>query len=249
MVPGAVPAAEVAQVSAPFDRAPIATVEQVDRAGAERALATAHALFQDRDAWLSPARRIEILRQAADILQQRREQLALEAAREGGKPLVDSLVEADRAVDSIRLCAEHLRSQAGVEVPMDRNAASAGRLAFTRHEPIGVVLAFSAFNHPLNLIAHQVGPAIAAGCPVVVKPAKAAPLSCFRFVRILREAGLPEGWCQPLLTVDQDLARSMVSDPRVGFFSFIGSGDVGWALRSRLAPGRDVRWSMAASHR
>ncbi len=112
-----------------------------------------------------------------------------------------------------------------------------------------MVLAFSAFNHPLNLIAHQVGPAIAAGCPVVVKPAKAAPLSCFRFVRILREAGLPDEWCQPLLTVDQDLARSMVSDPRVGFFSFIGSGDVGWALRSHLRPGRDVRWSMAASHR
>ena len=100
-----------------------------------------------------------------------------------------------------------------------------------------MVLAFSAFNHPLNLIAHQVGPAIAAGCPVVVKPAKAAPLSCFRFVRILREAGLPDEWCQPLLTVDQDLAQVMVADARVGFFSFIGSGDVGWPLRSRLAPG------------
>jgi acyl-CoA reductase-like NAD-dependent aldehyde dehydrogenase len=237
MVPGAVAAGEPSQISAPFDRAPIATVEQVDHAGVERALATADALFRNRDGWLSPGRRIEILGRAAAILHERREQLALEAAREGGKPLVDSLIEADRAVDSVRLCAEHLRSQAGVEVPMDRNAASAGRLAFTHHEPIGVVLAFSAFNHPLNLIAHQVGPAVAAGCPVVVKPAKAAPLSCFRFVRILREAGLPDEWCQPLLTTDQDLARTMVSDRRVGFFSFIGSGEVGWALRSELAPG------------
>ena len=120
---------------------------------------------------------------------------------------------------------------------MDRNPASAGRLAFTHHEPIGVVVAFSAFNHPLNLIAHQVGPAIAAGCPTIVKPAKATPLSCFRLVGILREAGLPAEWCQPLVTVDQALAQAMAFDPRVGFFSFIGSGSVGWALRAKLAPG------------
>ena len=221
----------------PFDDSTMATVEQVDRDGADRALATAGALFRDRDAWLSPARRIEILRRTAAIIEQRRDALALEAAREGGKPLVDSLVEADRAADSIRICVEHLRTQHGNEIPMGVNAASAGRLAFTRHQPIGPVLAFSAFNHPLNLIAHQVGPAVAAGCPVIVKPAKATPLSCMRLVGILREAGLPDGWCQPLVTADLDIARAMVADPRVAFFSFIGSGAVGWELRSRLAPG------------
>ena len=163
--------------------------------------------------------------------------MALEAAREGGKPLIDSLVEADRAVDSIRLCVEHLRSQAGEEIPMGRTASSGGRLAFTQFEPIGPVLAFSAFNHPLNLIAHQVGPALAAGCPVVVKPAKATPLSCFRLVQILREAGLPDEWCQPLVTVDLDVANQMVADPRVAFFTFIGSGEVGWRLRRQLAAG------------
>ena len=163
--------------------------------------------------------------------------MALEAAREGGKPLIDSLVEADRAVDSIRLCVEHLRSQAGEEIPMGRTASSGGRLAFTQFEPIGPVLAFSAFNHPLNLIAHQVGPALAAGCPVVVKPAKATPLSCFRLVQILREAGLPEEWCQPLVTIDLDVANQIVADPRVAFFTFIGSGEVGWRLRRQLAPG------------
>ena len=103
---------------------------------------------------------------------------------------------------------------------MNLNAASAGRLAFTQHEPIGVVLAYSAFNHPLNLIVHQVGPAIAAGCPVIVKPAKATPLSCFRFVDILREAGLPDEWCQALITADQELATAMVADRRLGFFTF-----------------------------
>ena len=198
---------------------------------------TAYGLFCDRDRWLGPARRIEVLQAAAAIMQGRREQLAIEAAREGGKPLVDSLVEVDRAIDGVRFCVECLRTQAGREVPMGLNAASAGRLAFTRHEPIGVVVAFSAFNHPLNLIVHQVGPAVAAGCPVIVKPAKAAPLSCWRFVGILREAGLPAEWCQALLTGDEELNRRLAGDRRVGFFSFIGSSRVGWMLRSQLAPG------------
>ena len=163
---------------------------------------------------------------------------------------MDSLVEADRAIDSIRLCAEHLRCPGRrAKFPWTATPPRPGRLAFTRHEPIGVVLAFSAFNHPLNLIAHQVGPAMAAGCPMIVKPAKAAPLSCLRLVRILREAGLPDEWCQPLVTVDHELAQSMVSDPRVGFFSFIGSGEVGWVLRDAWPPARDARWSMAAWRR
>ena len=153
------------------------------------------------------------------------------------KPLVDSRVEADRAIDGMKLCIQHLRTQAGSEIPMNLNAASAGRLAFTQHEPIGVVVAFSAFNHPLNLIVHQVGPAIAAGCPVIVKPAKATPLSCFRLVNILRQAGLPAEWCQALVTTNNDVATEMVADRRLGFFSFIGSGRVGWDLRAKLAPG------------
>ena len=150
---------------------------------------------------------------------------------------MDSRVEADRAIDGIRGCIETLRTQAGREVPMGLNAASQGRLAFTHHEPIGVVLAFSAFNHPINLIVHQVGPAVAAGCPVVIKPAEATPLSCWRVVRLFHEAGLPEAWCQALLTTDLEVAAQMVADPRVAFFSFIGNGRVGWRLRSKLAPG------------
>ena len=185
----------------------------------------------------SLSQRIAILEKAAALMQAQRDELALEAAREGGKPLIDSRVEADRAIDGIKLCVQHLRTQAGSEIPMNLNAASAGRLAFTQHEPIGVVVAFSAFNHPLNLIVHQVGPAIAAGCPVIVKPAKATPLSCFRLVNILRQAGLPDEWCQALVTADNNLATEMVADRRLGFFSFIGSGRVGWELASKLAPG------------
>jgi len=237
MVPGAKPAADLTEVRAPFDGSLIASVEQADRAAVEKAYETAYALFRNRDAWLKPSQRIAILEKAAALMQSQRDELALEAAREGGKPLIDSRVEADRAIDGMKLCVQHLRTQSGQEIPMNLNAASAGRLAFTQHEPIGVVVAFSAFNHPLNLIVHQAGPAIAAGCPVIVKPAKATPLSCFRLVNILRQAGLPAEWCQALVITDNSLASEMVADRRLGFFSFIGSGRVGWVLRARLAPG------------
>ncbi len=170
-------------------------------------------------------------------MESRAEELAVEAAREGGKPLPDSQVEVARAIDSVRICVETMRTEGGEVIPMNVNAASAQRLAFTRYEPIGVVVAVSAFNHPLNLIAHQVAPAVATGCPVIVKPAEVTPLSCFRFVQILHEAGLPPKWCQALVTEGREVSEALVTDSRVAFFSFIGSARVGWHLRAKLAPG------------
>ena len=237
MVPGAKAEGEPLTVSAAFDKKAIATVERGGQEAAEQAMATAHALYRNRDGWLRPDQRIEILKRIADLLHEQREFLATESAREGGKPLPDSLVEIDRAVDSFRSCVDHLRVQSGNCIPMNITPSSANRLAFTIHEPIGVVLAFSAFNHPLNLIAHQIGPAIAAGCPVIVKPAEATPLSCMRIVSITREASLPEGWCQALIPTSREISTAMVADPRIAFFSFIGSSKVGWMLRSKLAPG------------
>ena len=237
MIPGTDSSAGPFEVLAPYDLSSIATVEAADAAGIEQALASAHALCRDRDAWLTPARRIEILDRAATIMAGRAEQLAREAAREGGKPLIDSRIEVTRAIDGLRICTETLRSQAGEEIPLGVTPASLGRLAFTHREPIGVVVAVSAFNHPLNLAIHQIGPAIAAGCPAIIKPAEDTPLSCLRLVSILREAGLPEECCQALVVKDLTLAEKLVTDPRVAFFSFIGSARVGWSLRSRLAPG------------
>ncbi len=225
------------EVVAPYDLSPIATVGTADSTAVATALDTAHALFRNRDAWLSPARRIEILDRAATIMAERAEHLAVEAAREGGKPLLDSRVEVARAIDGVKICIETLRTDGGEEIPMGVNAASQNRLAFTHREPIGIVVAVSAFNHPLNLIVHQVGPAIATGCPVIVKPAHDTPLSCMRFVQILREAGLPDEWCQAMAIEDLDVATQLITDERVGFFSFIGSAKVGWMLRSKLAAG------------
>jgi acyl-CoA reductase-like NAD-dependent aldehyde dehydrogenase len=224
------------EVRAPFDGSLLGTVELADAAAVERALATAYALFRDRRGWLPVPRRLEILARAATLLESRLEDFALAAAREGGKPLVDSRVEVARAVDSLRACVEVLRGDHGHVVPMNLNAASSGRSAFTQSEPIGVVSAVSAFNHPVNLIAHQVGPAIAAGCPFIVKPSADTPLSCFRVVSLLHEAGLPPEWGRALLA-DREVAELMVTDARVGFFSFVGSARVGWSLRSKLAPG------------
>lgn len=232
-----VPSVGALTVCNPFDQAAIASVETLGQAGIDAALRTAQGVFDDRARWLPAHERIAILRRTADLMEARAEALALGAATEGGKPLRDSRIEVARAIDGVRNCAELPRSEGGREVPMGVTAASAGRLAFTTREPIGPVVAVSAFNHPLNLIVHQVAPAVAAGCPVVVKPAEDTPLSCLAFVALLREAGLPAGWVQALSTDSVQTTEQLVTDPRVAFFSFIGSARVGWHLRSRLAPG------------
>ncbi len=224
-------------VVAPYDRRPIARVETAGEEAVEAALARAHRLFRERSGWLPVTERIAILERLHGLLETHQELLARESAREGGKPLVDSQVEVRRAMDCAQICIEELRTRPGEMVPMGITASSAQRLAFTRPEPIGVVVAVSAFNHPLNLIAHQVLPALAVGAPVIVKPARATALSCLRLCALLEAAGVPEGWVTPLVPRDNTLAAQMVADARVGFFSFIGSARVGFALQRQLAPG------------
>jgi len=164
------------------------------------------------------------------------EELTQIAAQEGGKPYADSQVEVHRAINGLKLAIEHIPQIKGEQIPMGHTASSANRLAFTHREPIGVVSSISAFNHPLNLIVHQTVPAVAVGAPVIIKPAQTTPLSCLKFVSILKEAGLPDGWCQALVVENED-AEKLVVDERVNFFSFIGSANVGWMLRSKLSPG------------
>src|SRR5215813_11267586 len=220
-----------------FDRARIAEVPTDDASALETKLATAHSRFQDRAASLQPHERMAALHKLAALVEKRREAFALLIAREGGKPYSDALVETDRAIDGIRNAADLLRTRGGVEIPMGLTPASEARRAWTVKEPIGVVAAISAFNHPLNLIVHQVVPAIAAGCPVVVKPAMATPLCCVEFVKLVHDAGMPDGWVQTLLPESRDLSEAFATDARIAFLSFIGSAQVGWRLRSILAPG------------
>jgi acyl-CoA reductase-like NAD-dependent aldehyde dehydrogenase len=229
--------AQKLQVVQAFDRAVITEIPADDSQALETKLASAARVMRERDAWLKPHQRSAILQRTAGLLEARQTEFARLIAQEGGKPLTDAAAEVLRAIDGLRNAAEELRNFAGREIPMGLTPASEGRWAFTTKEPIGVVAAISAFNHPLNLIVHQVAPAIAVGCAVIVKPAAATPLSCLELIALLREAGLVEPWCQSFVTEDNTLAERLATDPRVGFLSFIGSARVGWYLRSKLAPG------------
>lgn len=224
------------EVTAPYDGTLLKEYEYHTEEQAFEALATAHAAYENRDGWLSGKKRIEVLDALASSIESKVDELALQAAREGGKPLQDSLVEVRRAVSGVKVARDAIARLTGEEIPMGINSASLGRWAVTYREPRGVVLAISAFNHPFNLLIHQLVTGIAAGCPVVIKPAAATPMSCESLVKMIHEGGLDERWCQMILTENEVTAR-LVSDERVAFMTFIGSADVGWMLRSKLARG------------
>ena len=225
------------EVVSPFDGSLIKSIPVHAAEDAEVMLRKALSCYRDRAGWLDHHERIAVLKKLALLIEDEADEFALLIAREGGKPLLDAKVEVARAIDGIGLAIKELSHvMRGEEIPMGHTAAAARRIAFTTYEPIGVVVAVSAFNHPLNLIVHQVVPAIAVGCPVIVKPAPTTPLNCIRFVELVHEAGLPEPWCQ-YIVADNEVAEKLVTDPRIHFFTFIGSARVGWMLRSKLAPG------------
>ncbi len=224
------------KVTSPYDLSLIKEIPLVGKAEVEKALQTAYSLFLDQSKWIPAHERIAILHRVATIMETQIDELTKTAAQEGGKPLVDSKIEVLRAINGVQIAAEHIGQLKGEQIPMGLTKASENRLGFTTREPIGVVSSISAFNHPLNLIVHQVITAIAAGCPVIIKPALTTPLSCLALVNILKEAGLPEGWCQAIIC-ENEAAEQLVTDSRVNYFSFIGSSKVGWYLKSKLSPG------------
>jgi len=217
---------EVLTVNQAYTGAVLAELDMHDGAQVDAMLSTAKALHQG--GCLPAHERIVILQKLSELVANEHEDFA--------KPIRDARVEVTRAIDGIRIAIAEIQNIEGYEVPMDLTAAGAGRTAFTIMEPIGVVVAVSAFNHPLNLSIHQVIPAIATGCPVIIKPASVTPLCALRLAELIKEAGLPEGWVQVALT-NRENSEKLVTDPRVGFFSFIGSAKVGWYLKSKLAPG------------
>ncbi len=224
------------KVVSAYDRSPIKTIDRISESAAFDILEECHALHRDRSRWLPAHERIAILERAAAIIESRSGDLARQAAMEGGKPLADSIVEINRAIEGVRVAVKEIWKLGGHEIPMGVTSTSVNRTANTYRDPRGVVFAISAFNHPFNLIIHQVVTAVAAGCPVMVKPASTTPMSCQNVVDILHEAGLPAEWCTMMLCENR-VAEKIVSDPRVSFLTFIGSGKVGWHLRSRLAHG------------
>lgn len=224
------------KVHSPYDFKIIKEVPYSTGNEIESSLSKAYDLFSDNKNWLPPWKRIEILEKVVSIMDEDMEHLTRIAAEEGGKPYKDSLVEVNRAINGIKIAISEIGHLSGKEIPMGQTIPSEGRIAFTIREPIGVVLSISAFNHPLNLIIHQVVTAIAAGCPVLIKPALTTPISCLNFVEILKQAGLPDGWCNCIIC-DNVEAEKLAADHRINYLSFIGSAKVGWYLRSKLSPG------------
>lgn len=227
---------ETVKIISPYDQSFIKELPLINKNDIENVLTTAHNLFTTESSWIPSYRRIEILEKTASIMNDRFEQLIQLAISEGGKPYKDTKAEVSRAIKSVKLAAEHISQIKGEQIPMGLTESSLNRIAFTIKEPIGVVAAVSAFNHPLNLAVHQIVTAIAAGCPVIFKPASTTPLSGIALADILKEAGLPLGWLQVVLCNNEE-AELLVTDSRVNFFSFIGSAKVGWYLKSKLSPG------------
>lgn len=222
-------------VHAAWDRAPVGSVPVVNASTMEAYLTEAAELHA-RGRPLPIPERVRILERTIELIRERYDEIVDTAVREGGKPIVDTRIEVDRALQGIRVAIEHIGAMHGQEVPMRLTASSLGRMAFTTREPGGPVASISAFNHPFNLIVHQVVPAVATGCPVIVKPSEDTPLSCVNLLQALHDAGLPEAWAR-FGFCEIPVAEQLATDARLAYFSFIGSARVGWMLRSRLAAG------------
>jgi acyl-CoA reductase-like NAD-dependent aldehyde dehydrogenase len=215
-------------------------VGRVAKGGADEARRAVDAAAQALAEPLPAHERARVLDAVAHLLAERQEDAARTISAEAGKPLKAARVEAQRAVSTFTFAAVEARKLTGETVPMDASPAGEGKLAFTIRVPIGVVGAISPFNFPLNLVAHKIAPALAAGCPVVLKPASATPLSALFLAELEQEAGLPPGWLNVVAGSAGAIGDVLVEDERVKLITFTGSGDVGWGLAQR-APRKRVK--------
>ena len=214
------------------------TVARVARAGAEHARKALDAAERAMSSPLPAHERAAILDRVAALLQERHDEVAQTISAEAGKPMKAARVEAERAVSTYTMAAVEARRLAGEVVPMDASAAGVGKVAYTMRVPIGIVGAITPFNFPLNLVAHKVAPALAAGCAVVLKPAGHTPLSALLLGELETEAGLPPGWLNVLVGPSAEIGDVIVEDERVKLITFTGSSGVGWKIRERAVKKR-----------
>jgi acyl-CoA reductase-like NAD-dependent aldehyde dehydrogenase len=230
-------------VRSPYSRD---VVGRVARGGAEetrRAIDAAERALADP---LPAHKRAEILVKVAGLIGRRHEEVARTISDEAGKPIKTARVEASRAMSTYTFAAVEARKLAGEMVPMESAQAGEGKLGFTVRKPIGVIGAISPFNFPCNLVAHKLAPALAAGCPVVLKPASQTPLSALLLAELEEEAGLPAGWLNVVVGKASEIGDVLVEDERVKLITFTGSGDVGWSLQER-APRKRVKLELGNS--
>ena len=214
------------EVTNPFDNSVIDAVPKADAGDLEKALA-----FAERGAKvmakLSSYERWKILRKAADMMAARNEELGQIISKEEGKIIAEGRGEANRAVETMMGSAEEAKRLHGETVPLDADPTGSKKLGFTLRVPCGVVAAIAPFNFPLNLVCHKVGPALAAGNTVIIKPASDTPLSAIKLTEILLEAGLPPEGIQCLTGSGGEIGDALVADRRVRKVTFTGSREIG----------------------
>jgi acyl-CoA reductase-like NAD-dependent aldehyde dehydrogenase len=220
------------EVLSPYDGTAVGRVAQGDAALVDRAGQEAQEAFEAGD--FPQHARAEVLDRAAELVGERIDDLAATIAAEAGKPLKTARVEAARCVDTLSFSAVEARKLTGGTVPMEASTAGAGKLGVMLRVPYGVVGAISPFNFPLNLVAHKLGPALAAGNAVVLKPAGQTPISALALAEVLVEAGLPEGWLSVVPGPGSEVGNAIVEHELTRAITFTGSSKVGWGIRSRV---------------
>jgi acyl-CoA reductase-like NAD-dependent aldehyde dehydrogenase len=223
---------ETLDVTSPYDGGVVAQVAYGGRADAQRAVDAAAKAMETP---LPAHERAAILDRVAALLRERRDDLARIVSQEAGKPITTAQVEAERAVQTILFSAHEARGLGGELIGMDAHPAGVNHTGMVVRRPIGVVGAISPFNFPLNLVAHKIGPAFAAGCACVLKPATATPLSALALAQAFADAGQPAGWLNVIVGKSSEIGDVLVDDERVKLITFTGSSDVGWKLKARAA--------------
>jgi acyl-CoA reductase-like NAD-dependent aldehyde dehydrogenase len=231
------------EVRSPYSGDVVGRVAKGGAAETRQALDAAARVLADP---LPAHKRAEILVKVAGLIGKNHEEVARTISDEAGKPIKTARVEASRAMSTYTFAAVEARKLAGEMIPMESAQAGEGKLAFTVRKPIGIVAAISPFNFPCNLVAHKLAPALAAGCPVVLKPASQTPLSALLLARFEQEAGLPAGWLSVIVGPAAEIGDVFVEDERVKLITFTGSGGVGWNIQER-APRKRVKLELGNS--
>ena len=232
-------AAGFMEVKSPFSGEVIAEVGIADEQAIDQALRESTEIFHTVMKKLPAYKRAEILARTAELLLEQKEDLARTIALEGGKPIKDARIEVARAANTFAIAGREAVRLEGEQIPMDLAAGNEHRVGIVMREPIGVVAAVTPFNFPLNLVAHKLAPAFAAGNTVVLKPASSTPIASFKLAKILAEAGLPEGALQ-IVPCRGAQGTALIKDARIALLSFTGSPEVGWQLRRQIHPGTRV---------
>jgi acyl-CoA reductase-like NAD-dependent aldehyde dehydrogenase len=220
---------EVVEIRAPYDGSIVGRVFQGTRAHAEAAIAAAVKAFGTTRR-LPAFERQRVLRRVVEGITQRKEEFARTMAQEAGKPIKASRTEVDRAIFTFSVAAEESTRIYGEYLPLDWQEFTAGRWGIVRRFPLGPIAGITPFNFPLNLVAHKVAPAIAAGCTMIIKPAPQTPLTALLLAEVVQAAGWPDGALNVLPLSNED-AGLLVADDRLKMISFTGSAAVGWQIK------------------